>query len=359
MPLDNLSIERVVIHEVFERQDDRSIVAPRYGSSLAALDQEAMEALADRVMLAMGRSAQSVEMAITVVTADSMVATAAELLDLDDITFLARSTVVADTLASAQKHRKIPGGIVVVVQGAVGHPAKRWIGVIKAETQNGFTRVTSGAAINLQFLRDLILTPQTKLYKIGIFVENPSLQSPSDLTERFVAHIYDSGMSATNRDGAAVYFYEGFFGCSFPPTAARLTRKFYEHTKKFIGELNVDNETKAGLNTALVTYLKVDQKQIISPSDFATSYLPTAEIKDAYLHHLRKNSFEDRAIQKDIVEVASKLRFRNVRFTSQIKLTAPADAFDELIEITEIPAPESAGRHWTVITVKDEIATQE
>ena len=123
-------------------------------------------------------------------------------------------------------HRTIPGGMVVVFTGTIGHPEQRYLGCIKAEPHDGFTLRRNAAQLTLELLKDLFLTPKAKLYKIGMFVEPLKDNSPVQHDEQgcfgFSACVYDSLMTTSNRDAAAQYFYEGFLGCAFPENAARI-----------------------------------------------------------------------------------------------------------------------------------------
>src|SRR3546814_9976241 len=91
-------------------------------------------------MTAMGRASKSLEMDIRKTENGSMLATARRLLAAaNDDDFVRISTEAAEPLADAQRTRTIPGGVIVVFDGEVDHPAKRIIGVHKAEPKNGFT----------------------------------------------------------------------------------------------------------------------------------------------------------------------------------------------------------------------------
>lgn len=236
MPFQNLTINRVIIHEVFQREDDRAIVRPTYSNALENLDQAALDALRDRVISAMGSASRSMEMSIILSGAGSAVSIAKALIDADDAVFVESSKATADKLTEAQTRRDLPGGILVVFTGTAGYPAKRVLGVIKAETHNGFTRQREpNGRLMLRFLTDLILTPQTKLYKIGAFIEsNPGVAEPVPAGWR--AFIYDDLMTGNNRLKAAQYFYEAFLGCAYPETSARMTKAFHDLTRKFIKE---------------------------------------------------------------------------------------------------------------------------
>lgn len=359
MIFENLTIGRIITHEVFKRDNDRNIVPPAYGTTLVTLDPHGVEALCSRIMDAMGKASRALEMTIVDSGPGSMCALADQLVDFDDPLFITRSANAANKLATAQTSRGLPGGILVVFTGTAGHPAKRIVGLIKAETHSGFTRQTEAdGSISLRYLNDLLLTPQTKLYKIGLFVEiDPALEVPSG----WKAFIYDDNISV-NKLTAAQYFYEGFLGCTFPETSARRTREFHDHTKEFIRGIDLPEEQKLDLYNALVTYLKVDQAPTVQTSTFAQTYLADPVLRDAYTEFMTARDFPDTAIHKDLADVTSVLRYRKVGFSNEIKLIVPADKFESMIRLQTIDGDADEYGHipvWTQITVKDRIRTQE
>lgn len=236
------------------------------------------------------------------------------------------------------------------------HP---FLGIIKAETQGGFRRDRNDGGHVVQYLSDLFLTPASKLYKIGMFVRQSSSSLP--LPDGWAAHVYDSNMTQSNRDGAAKYFYEYFLGCRLREDSARLTRLFFDETREFIRAADISLETKTDLVTSLYTYLKVEQASTISARDFADRFLPQDQ-RDLFTNHLYARRFPQAAIAKDITEIKNKLRLRKIGFAGNIRLTAPPEAFAELIEVESIPALDAGpGRptSWTRITIRDHIQVQE
>lgn len=362
MIFENLSLRRIVIHEVFQRADDRQVVPPNYGNTLTDLPENGVTALRSRVMTAMGRASKSLEMDIRKTDNGSMLAVVRSLLAAaNDDEFVQVSARAADQLADAQRTRTIPGGVLVVFDGEVDHPAKRIIGVIKAEPQNGFTRTRADGRMSLQFLEELLLTPQAKLYKIGVFVETDAARAAgANPVEGFRAFVYDSEMSLKNRDTAALYFYEGFLGCGFQQTSARLTRQFHSLTRDFITKLEIPEEEKADLLTGLYSYLKVDNTPTVEVNQFGQTYLENEHMRDAYNAFMTANEFPEIAVAKDLTEVGPQLRHRRVRFRSEIKLSGPADKFKDLVHIEHVAeSPEGEAVEWTRITIRDRILDQE
>lgn len=361
MDFQNLSVARVIIHQVFKRQLDRQIVQPVYGASVAQLGRNEISALQERVLAALGSGSKCMEMQIIRFDLQSALHVARTLADDDEALFIRHSTEMANLLAGAQTSLNIPGGILVVFSGTANYPPKRIVGVIKAEPHEGFTFEETGTDLALKYLRNLILTPQTRLYKIGVFVEAVPEVSAEGSANGWEAYVYDDLMLEANRDRAAQYFYDRFLGCNIPVDGARQTRAFYELTRKFIAAIDVPEGDKIDLNTGLYTYLKVDQSPTLDRLTFANQYLPPT-MRDAYINHMDQNHFPAIAVAKDLTNLQTQLKRRSFIFGSDVRLSAPAERFSELVTIETVEGEhtddESASR-WTRIIVRDVIRAEQ
>lgn len=372
MILNNLVIQRITAHEIFRRADDRTLIPPRYGQELIALDPQALTELADRIVSVVGKASRSMEMNIANSAADSAVDLSRRLVNaVTDADFIATSSVAANKLTEAQASRGIPGGVLVVISGTVGFPARKICVFIKAEVQSGFVKkLRDDGSLAVEFLTELFLTPESKLYKIGIFVAPatpppplpplPALPPPV-FPDGWNASVYDVAMTAGSRQSAAQYFYERFLGLAFPQNAAALTKNFHDLTKDFIGNLNVAEEKKSDLHNALITYLKVDVNRAIHVSEFAELYFDDPDIRDGFSNYMAENNFPLEQVIKDTTDIQKNLRFRKVTFPRDVKLIAPADSFSDLVQIETIDGePQEDGQvpKWTKIIVKEKIQHQ-
>lgn len=356
MELQNLTIDRIVFHEVHRRLDDRRLIPPAYGAQTLNLAPDAMDALRDRILVATGSQSQSMDMTIAKHDSSSAVALASDLLAAaGDGYFVNSSRSVADKLADAQQSRGIPGGVLAVFTGSAGNPARPLVGFIKAELHGGFRRAQN---LTIEYIKTLFMTPQTKLYKIGLFAHNGG--ATQALPGGWTASVYDSHMSLANPDGAARYFFESFLGLELPQSAPRMTRKFWEGTRSFIQNAAIPEEDKADLFTSLYSYLKVDQTPTVEVGAFANAYLEP-NMRSPYRNHMVGEDFPTTAVPKDLSELTGKLKRRRVRFSREIQLSAPADAFADLITIETInqDGTAGAGGAWTRVTIKDHIRDQE
>lgn len=352
MPLQNLTVGRICLHEVHVRSDTGTVVKPTYGVGLLNLQGAALEAFKSRVIAAFKSNSQCMEMTIRAYGAGSALASGAQLVSTSDQDFIVASAAFADALATAQTSRQIPGGLMVVFDGTVGNPATPFFGVMKAELHEGFIKT---ANLQATFVNDLFLSPKTKLYKIGLFVSD-GVQPRPELPDGWSAIVYDSAMTASHRDNAATYFYSGFLGLDIPENAAQQVRQFFEHTRAFIRATNLPEEQKVDLYNGLYSYLKLDRGNTIQTSRFAEAFMDD-EVSERYLQHMRQERFPTGAIAKDLSEVDGSLRWRKLRFPRQITLTGPPDAVRDLVTV-EITNGED-GNPWTRVTIRGRIEGQE
>lgn len=359
MAFENLVVKRLILHEVYKRRLDGNIVPPKVSSQIAQLQQDAMDAFKERVVEAMGSDAQSMEMNISDAGPNSGVEIAASLLSKgSDADYASESQRFPSKLAAAQSARNIPGGVVIVFSGTVGVGSRPFVGVIKAETQSGFRPQMSSGSIGAQFITDLFLTPASKLYKIGVFIHDTA--TGQALPDGWRARIYDNQMTMSTREGAARYFFETFLGCAVPVDAALLTKSFFENTREFIKTMPVTSEKKSDLLTSLYTYLKVDQAPTITVNTFSSNYLPQSA-RDEYREFMKGKKVPLTAIPKDISSVGSSLRVRRLGFGNNIRLTAPPEAFADMIKVEAVSHKGKGGEPsaWTVVTIKGPISDQE
>ena len=308
---------------------------PRYNNTLTSLDELGLQTLQNRIINALGDNSHSIEMDVVNSSEDSTFQFGAQLLSSVDSDFIEISKKIAYRLAENQSSRGIPGGIVLIFSGTTGIKDSKTWGIIKAEIQEGFVKEHATDSILLRYITDLLLTPQQRLYKLGMFIEigedlENDLRDPKD----FKNFVYDHNMTRNESQHAAYYFYRDFLGCNYSPTDKKLTQDFYFETKNFIKSTELTEEEKGELNTALFTYMKVSQEQIIHVEEFADEYLPTEELKQEYINFMELKAFPTHAVGKDLAYIKTKLRQRKVTFSSNVKIIAPADEFSNLVDIS-------------------------
>lgn len=332
---ENLRLRRIATHEVFKREQTDVPIEPRCSNSVTSLDTDGIETLRKRMVDALGNESHSVEMEIVDGSPSGAAWTAFRAFGATDETFVQVSSELADKLAQAQISRRVPGGIVVVIEGTTSRESVPFLSIIKAEVHGGFEKRADDESILIEYVSDLLLTPQQKLYKIGVFV--------GDAADQLRVYVYDHNMTQAETRQAAKYFFEGFLGCAVAPSAKKLTSDFYSLTHDFIGDLDVGADRKIDLHQALYSYLKVDQATTISTSAFASRYL-SLDHRDEYRKHMTEAGFPANAITKDLSYLKNKLRSKTIRFTSGVRLVAPAERYRDTVAIKD-----STNDHTTVV----------
>jgi hypothetical protein len=338
-PFAALQIERLAVHEVFKREPQAETAPPRFSRTLAVLGAAGMSELRERISRAMASDAKSIQMSIREDGPGSVFQMCARLLEADDDPFLEISKEITQRLAGMQHSRSIPGGVVVVLRGRVGMgDARLFAGVIKAEVHTGFAKESSDDGPLIKYLDNLLLTPQAKLHKIGLFVRETQPGDADDgedgaSPDDFSAYIFDTQMHGAEIGTAANYFYEQFLGCSVAPSSKKLTRDFYNHGLGFFSNAGLSVEQKVTYVTALKTYLR-SERQVVLPVEFAREALP-ADLRQPFVSHLEEKGLPPGAFQKDNSQIKNRLRIRQLNFTGDIKITGPADRFEERVTISK------------------------
>jgi hypothetical protein len=353
MLFENLIVNRVVVHEVFQRNEDKSIRPPVFAEELEHLSAEALGAFRLRMTDALSGQSQSLQMSIAKYGAGSQLELAEGLVGASDEDFLAGSREITTKLAEAQLARRIPGGVVVIFDGTVGAPAVPFVGIIKAETQAGFRRSRDGAKAGVEFLQNIFLTPATRLYKIGLMLFDDTTQTKPAGRRAFV---FDSNISASNREAAAAYFYDGFLGCALPSDGPYETAKFFDLTKDFIRRSDLEPERKRDIIDSLYVFVRDEQDPTFTADQFGSRYLPQ-DMQDTFSDFLGSKKFTPNAVVRDTSQMGTRLRRRRLKFGGDIELSASPEALKDKVKIDAIPADD--GGIWTRITIRERLTGEQ
>jgi hypothetical protein len=352
--IENLKIRRIAIHEVFQREEDRKPIQPVYADLLESWSEDATDTFRQRVTEALSVRAKSIEMQIVESDGNSHVANANNLIRAaDDKQFIAESRRTADRLVSAQLHRNIPGGMLIVFDGTVGATNHAFLGTIKAETQSGFRRHEDAKKqIITEFLQNVFLTPATRLFKIAMFVLEDTTKKMPNGWRPFV---FDSNISQSHRETAAQYFYESFLGCVLPEDGAYETSRFFDLTKEFVRKSGLPADRRRKIVDALITFVQADNAKTFTADEFAERHLPV-DMRDPFTDFVDAKQFPLRAVVRDTSQMGTKLKRRRFRFGADIEFsTSPQALNDGLVVIKPGKAADFGGKGteaWTQITIK-------
>ncbi len=166
MQLVNIKIDRIIIHQVYQRDKDGNKVTPLQSHEFTNFASSAMEEFKSRIRDALGDGSKAVQMQIVDQEEADLPSIVDKIILQDDQDFVVSSYDLAKKLTDSQHRKSIPGGILVIFNGEQGHPKKRFLGIIKAEIHSGYEKHVdpSSKEISLKFVEELLLTPGTRGY---------------------------------------------------------------------------------------------------------------------------------------------------------------------------------------------------
>lgn len=357
MLFENLNVSRIVMHEIFQRNTDKTIRPPAFSNELEILSPEAMGAFRLRMTDALSAQSQSIQMRIIKHGADSFLRMAESIINKSDEEFISGSKMIANKLVDSQSSRRIPSGVLIVFEGTVGTSEIPFIGAIKAETQAGFRRAQSGEKVVVEFLKNIFLTPAARLYKIGLMLFDDTTKPTPEGRRAFV---FDSNISISHREAAATYFYETFLGCALPNDGAYETVRFFDLTKDFVRKSDMETEKKRTILDSLYVFVRDEQEPTFTADQFGSRYLP-AELQDDYANFLESKKFTSNAVVRDISQMGNRLRRRRLKFGGDIELLASPEALADKVEITSIPAEDNENKDekWTRIIIHNQLTGEQ
>jgi hypothetical protein len=362
MILTKVNISKIAIHQIYQRDSMAEIVKPTKGEELINFDPAASSTFKIRVTEALGNDSKAVEMSIKNDQDDSIVVKVDSLISATDAEFIETSYDIACKLAKAQNRRSYTGGIVVVFKGLYGSHDLPFIGIMKADIYSAYEKKQDPHTkqITLNYVREALLTPATKLYKTAGFFQKKDTSSETKSKDKYTVLVSDTQISQVDGKAAAQYFYSAFLGCGYPESSAKTTSDYYEFTRKFIDELPVEQDRKNQLLNSLNSYLYFEKSSLVEPKEFSNRYLEPEERKQ-YKDEIEEKGIPFSAFTRDTKFIESKLKTRKIEFKKQIKIIAPAKDFGELVTFEEFDEPTGDGNteKWTRVLIKDRITAQE
>jgi len=332
----NLNLIRVIAHQVYPKGTDGNEVKPFLSKSLITLSPAFKSIISSRIVAAIGSDSHCVEMEMVDTSPGNTSVLGKNLIHSDE-NFISYSHVLTKKLSSAQQvSRNIPGGLVLFFTGTVNNQNYKFWGVLKAEKLDGLNAKQNGDSIELELVDDLFLTPQTKMYKIGLFVEESYLDEDSGQQIEYERiFIFDQNMTTDESKAPAIYFHRTFLGARFAPTNKKLTRDFYSSAREFINSSNqIDPEDKPVFIDDLKSYLRGTQPTF-HVRDFAEQYFEDLELVENFCSAMSSKGIPDISVAKDISYIKTKLKRRSLGFSNSIKIIGNADTFGDNVVVGE------------------------
>lgn len=327
----NLIINRIILHLIFERDMEGSIIEPHYSNQFIELSSTPKATLTNRIVKSIGSDTYSVEMEIDR-EENGSIFDYIKRIDTEPDVFIELSKKIALRLAQSQNKRNLPGGAVIIFDGTIGTENDYCFGIIKAEDQEGFNLREADQKIVMEFLDKLILTPQQKLYKVGMFIKCTDFSNPI-MKEDLKVLLYDSTMNAYRYSKAAKYFYEDFLGLKHLNDNKQKTKDFYVFSKKFILEqFESSSMDKIRFLDYLNLYITDPNKTLLQVEEFSFKF-PIPSVQDDYTRFLRMNYVEDRGIVKDLTFISKLISNKTFKFMDKVKISVKGELTSNNFEI--------------------------
>jgi 37-kD nucleoid-associated bacterial protein len=322
----NFSIQRLIAHEIITRKAaGMDSVSPTYSKQITPLPLQARKSLEARVLSSLLTDRSCLEMELVNLGPESLITQIIACIDSDEDGFILPSQEIAELLWKAQRSPRIPGGVIIISSGITGIEGKKFLCIVKAEKDTGFTKKTTNGNIDLDFVTDLLLTNSKQLLKVAIFIKE------SDENE-FTIFAADPLLRMQDGRINAEYFVRDFLGCKVANTAKVQTKKFYDATLNVITDLNIPEPTKYELIESFSAYMKGNDL-IVSPSDFAAGYIPTVELREEFTSKFtsRFNLIDpEEPINKDNTLLEARLKKNVLIFDNKVKISGPSDSADAI-----------------------------
>ncbi|HDS6402206.1 TPA: nucleoid-associated protein [Morganella morganii subsp. morganii] len=325
----NLNITDLIIHRIY-LPGQQSHFAVEHSNNIIPLSGKAKLTLEQRLTKVLSRGSKCIEMDIV---EDEPLDKIHALHNAGEEVFVSKSKDIADKLGKAQTSKKHPEGVLVVVRCSYGITKKtRAVAIIKAELHEGFTSTLKDNVAKIDYLNNLILTPEQKLYKVAFFSE--ITRSPTINKKSYEVYLFDNNLTSKDDSGAAAYFYKGFLGLSISADSSRLTRSFYEITESYINENSESIEERIDLSSALRIYLKTEQSEIIGTNDFSEKYM-AVDKRDDYISFCEEKDPVISSFKKDDSLIKNKIKSSTFKFSNEVKIIYPSINGDSPCKIIE------------------------
>jgi hypothetical protein len=244
--------------------------------------------------------------------------------------FVAISQQMAEHLFAAQQKVRSSSGLLVVIAGKV--PSGPALVVLKLQKQQGLNLKRTGSkgaeTYDLDHLRRLMLTDDTRVYKIAFF-EGDGVINPDDVC----GDVSDKQRFSSPEKRMAAFFLDDFLGCELRDDPTQMTNSYYVAGEKFLNEKVVAPEKQARYHRAFISDL-ASQSDKVAPKKFADEHLDKDD-REAFLATLKTNGVQTTQFSKDTELIEGRLREEEYVFAGGVRVRGSQKALDDHTEISE------------------------
>jgi hypothetical protein len=322
--LSQLTINRIIIHEVPRHLRSDTGRSPTYSEVESPLDAELKVFFKEKIIETVG-SSSAYEVVFDAQTTSPVPQFVRDLLAGGHSNFVETSKRIAKHLHDAQGGVS-PGGLVTVVDCRVD--GRRAVGILKLEKEEGVrlsqTTHEGLRTFDVSYIRDLILTRKTKLFKIGFFYPPDGGGDPEGTA-------CDEQRGYMPRTEIAGFFLTGFLGCCLAEDPRVSTKRFFLAAQDFFNEQIEDPVERTQALNHLLSEL-TNQRARINIRDFARDHLPTQQ-RQPFLEHLEQSGFRSHTIAKNIELIESQTKKMALEFQNGVTVVGDREAFGTSVKV--------------------------
>ena len=321
--LSQLTINRIIIHEVPRHLRSDTESAPTYSQVESPLDAQLKTFFKEKIIETVGSSA-AYEVVFDPGTTSPVPQFIRDLLGGAGANFVEISKQIAKHLHGAQSGVS-PGGLVTVVDCTLA--GRSALGILKLEKEEGVRlRQTTHQGLltfDVSYIRDLILTRKTKLFKIGFFyaTDGPDPEGK----------VCDEQRGYMPRTEVAGFFLTVFLGCRLAEDPRVSTKKFFFAAQDFFNEQIEDPVARTRALTHLLSEL-TNERARINIREFARDHLPAPK-RQPFLDHLERAGFHTHTIVKNIELIESQTEKMALEFQNGVTVVGSREAFGTSVKV--------------------------
>jgi len=324
LSLTQLRIERIIIHEVPKhlRRDTES--SPTYSEIESPLDNELRMFFREKIIETAG-SPSAFEVVFDSGSTSPVPDLVRSFLAQPPSGFVQMSKSIAQHLHDTQGGAS-PGGLVTVAECHVD--GRKALGILKLEKEEG-VRLSQAMheglrTFDVSYIRDLILTRKTKLFKIGFFRLTEDGGDPP-------GRVSDEQRGYRPETEVANFFLTTFLGCRLAEDPRVSTKNFFVVSQRFFNEHIADPAARTQALTHLLSEV-TSHRSRINVRDFARTCFSAAE-RQPYLDYLEQSNVGMQEIRKNVELIEGQTKKMALEFENNIAIVGPRDAFAESVTV--------------------------
>ena len=324
--LGRLEIDKLIVHDVPSRRVNAEGPSPTLSEIESPLTPTVCNYIRDKVVGTLANN--SFPVVFDTASGSPVPALVMDNLGNESTHFVEASQCLANHLFESQTGSNPPGLLAVAQTKIEGVNS---LALMKFEREAG-ARVAAiqyqgKSTFDVQHLSDLMLTDKTRVFKIGLFVqEGMTLESIAGL-------VSDNQAAQWHKSDIADFFLRRFLGCRLKEEPRVTTRNYLDATEEWINSSVADPVLKGKYEVAVLAEMQRNLSSI-SPRLFADQNLELSD-RQPYITHLQDRQVPVTEFPKDNSMIEPRLRRISMELESGVVIMAKTDVFEDKVHITE------------------------